>query len=301
MYSHLYISHRYFHRAPRRANETDISTRAPTAAGGYRGGSRKGLDLTLGGPVSEVSSKYFTTKVETAPHPNTQAHGGALLRSLRRVSDGKVISGPSLLVDEVLRASKASTISELVNGLWNEDTVAFHSHQSTTPRSTAMFFKPIQANNNGSDNPNPPEMYQSPRIGLDLSHSSIPVPANNSSDCIKPVLFHPRGVYVSKPYRFFVHPQLLTANGRGQTFLGVYKALIEAETESRKIEARLVKMTGLSVSSVTKYLEEYRIAKEGGQLKPFVGSSGKGVSASPASFLKLMGTLERLSLIITND
>lgn len=274
-----------------------MATRAPTAAGGYRGGSRKGLDLTLGSPVPDIPSRYFTSPSEPQIVPDTsiQAHGGALLRSLRRISDNKVISGPSLLVDEVLRVSKASNISELVSQLWDGDTAAFHPLQNTTPRSTAMFFKPIP--NAGFSKPPvmPPKIYQSPRIGLDLSHSSIPVPANNSIDSIIPVLSHPRGVYVSKPYRFFVHPHLLTANGRGQTFLGVYKALIETETYTPEIQARIVKLMGLSVSSVTRYLEEYRTAKAGGQLKSFVGSSGKGVSASPSSFLKLMGTLERLT------
>lgn len=290
---------RYFHRAPRRNNGTDTSTRTPTAAGGYRGGSRKGLDLTLGSPIPNVSSRYFTSsESQTAQDINIQARGGALLRSIRRVSDSKVISGPSLLVDEVLRASKASNISELVSTLWDGDTAAFRSLQNTTSRSTAMFFRPVH--NGDSEKLKQPQTYQSPRIGLDLSHSSIPLPANNSSNSITPVLSHPRGVYVSKPYRFFIHPHLLTANGRGQTFLGVYKALIETESDTQEIQARLVKMTGLSVSSVTKYLEEYRLSKAGGQLKNFVGPSGKGVSATPSSFLKLMGTLERLTNATAN-
>ena len=51
---------RYFHRAPRRAN-TDPLVPSTTAAGGYRGGTRKGLDLTFGGPVLPLSSQAATT------------------------------------------------------------------------------------------------------------------------------------------------------------------------------------------------------------------------------------------------
>ncbi|KAG2111841.1 hypothetical protein DEU56DRAFT_929170 [Suillus clintonianus] len=43
-------SHRYFHRAPKRSNTSQANLAAPVA-GGYRGGTRKGLDLTFGGPV----------------------------------------------------------------------------------------------------------------------------------------------------------------------------------------------------------------------------------------------------------
>lgn len=78
----------YFHRAP---------TRSPPAAGaplpGFRGGTRKGLDVTFGGPG---------------------AVGGILLRSMRRVSDGTLISGPSLLVDELLSTSSQPSIAALI-------------------------------------------------------------------------------------------------------------------------------------------------------------------------------------------
>lgn len=51
-----------------------------TLAGGYRGGTRKGLDVTFG---------------------NEQARAGILLRSLQ-AEDGTVICGPSKLVESVL-------------------------------------------------------------------------------------------------------------------------------------------------------------------------------------------------------
>src|SRR5260370_24654344 len=59
--------------------------------GVYGGGTFKGFDLTFG---------------------NGTACGGILIRSLAR-PDGTVISGPSLCVDQVLRALAVATVAEL--------------------------------------------------------------------------------------------------------------------------------------------------------------------------------------------
>ncbi|CAL1699939.1 unnamed protein product [Somion occarium] len=292
--------HWYFHRAPRRITTIQTSNRAPTAAGGYRGGTRKGLDLTLGKPVPKVASHFFTSEADEKYDPANEPCGGALLRSLRRLSDGKVISGPSLLVDEILRVSKAVNISELVTTKWNGNTSAFlpPSHDAAS-RTTTMFLRSIH--NAAKSKSKHPRLFNSPRIGLDLSHSSIPIPPNNEISSLKPTLTHPRFMFVSKPYRYFIHPELLTANGRGQTFLGVYQAclaetgLAEDSQDMKRIVRRLVDLVGITEGKVVKYLEDYRIAKEKAQLKPFVGSTGKGVSAAPSSFLSLMGTLESLA------
>lgn len=44
-----------------------------------------------------------------------------------------------------------------------------------------------------------------------------------------------------------------------------------------------------------KYLGDYKAGLQNGALHSFVGSAGKGASASPATYLKMMGTLERIS------
>src|ERR1700733_6766155 len=89
---------RYFHRAPRRSADSHRST---TSLTGYRGGTRKGLDLTIGKPLNVASeSPYFassTSRNNTIATETPLLRGGALLRTLRRISDSKIISGPSVL------------------------------------------------------------------------------------------------------------------------------------------------------------------------------------------------------------
>ncbi|KAG6886731.1 hypothetical protein C0995_005393 [Termitomyces sp. Mi166 len=254
----------YFHRAPRPSRD---STRSLTSLTAYRGGSRKGMDLTIGSP-------YFDqTKTETTTL-NRSTRGGALLRTFRRVSDSKVISGPSLLVDEILRLSKAADISELVEEKWAGDTSAFGS------RSTSLFLRAK------ASFPLPkPTIYRSPRIGLDLSH-----PGTTASPS------HPRVVFLSRPYRYFTHPELLTSKGRPQTLLGVLQSCLDAtyaghDLKSKLLLKELMRITGLGEKTAFRYLEYYRDGVKTGKLKDFVGVQGKGASSSPETYLRLMGTL----------
>lgn len=107
---------------------------------------------------------------------------------------------------------------------------------------------------------------------------------------------HPRVVFLPRPYRYFVHPHLLTANGRSQTFLGVLRACLDAGMTmgSTKLEKELVRITGLKEPTVKRYLGDYRGGLDQGSLKAFVGPAGKGASSSPTTYLRMMGILERL-------
>ncbi len=140
-----------------------------------------------------------------------------------------------------------------------------------------------------------PTVYQSPRIGLDLSHSSIPLPILPSYAA---TLIHPRVSFISCSYRYFVHPHLLTVNGRGHTFFGVYRTLVDAEDRlsDENVANELVRLMGLKLPTVTKYLEEYRTSLEKGDLAAFIGAKGKGAGSTPVPFLRMMATLERLRL-----
>jgi len=40
-------------------------------------------------------------------------------------------------------------------------------------------------------------------------------------------------------------------------------------------------------------LEHYKAGVDSGKLKAFVGAQGKGASSSPATYLRMMGTLEQ--------
>ncbi|KAH9977619.1 hypothetical protein BGW80DRAFT_1472694 [Lactifluus volemus] len=270
----------YWVLSPRSRHGPGASTSLPRA---YRGGSRKGLDLTIGAlncssdaPVVPTSSSHAST----APSP-VPVRGGILLRTLRRLSDSTVISGPSLLVDELLRTSGTSEIPELVNEKWRGDISAsrvpsLERENLDTSSVTTLYVGRKETTGT------PPQMYRSPRVGLDLSHPSTRLEPSDK-----------RVRYVSKPYRYFILPHLLTANGRGQTFLGVHDHCIKVLEISKKslLTGKIASLTSLQAQTVEKYLNAYREGLESGELERFIGSRGKGVSATPTSFLQLIGAL----------
>ncbi|TFY71986.1 hypothetical protein EVG20_g1009 [Dentipellis fragilis] len=274
----------YFHRAGRNtASQTSSKTTLP----GYRGGSRKGLDLTFGAPSSlavvdeGTTSRFFKAAqpLDTNETTASHTHGGILLRSIRRISDSHVVSGPSLLVDEILRVSRASSLAQLVQMKWDNNISGFSSMVSGKATSS-LFLRPADLHEDQISRL--PPIYKSPRIGLDLSNPAVQLSASD-----------PRVVFMPKNYRYFTRPHLLTANGRGQTFLGVYQSYLDTgkfNGDKERLLAEIVKLTGLTAQSVSKYETQYQLGRTSGNLKPFVGSGGKGASASPMSFLKMIGS-----------
>ncbi|KAA1466622.1 hypothetical protein DENSPDRAFT_46333 [Dentipellis sp. KUC8613] len=276
----------YFHRAGRN-NASKTSSKTPAISPGYRGGSRKGLDLTFGAPsglalVDEGStSRFFKAAQPSNTDESTvsRIRGGILIRSIRRISDSHVVSGPSLLVDEILRVSRASSLAELVQTKWGNDISGFSS--KVGGKATSSLFLRL-ANLHEDKISCLPPIYKSPRIGLDLSNPTVQLSASD-----------PRVVFMPKNYRYFTRPHLLTANGRGQTFLGVYQSCLDSgkfNGDKEGLLAEVVKLTGLSAQSVSKYEAQYQLGRTSGSLKPFIASGGKGASASPTSFLKMIGS-----------
>jgi len=209
-----------------------------------------------------------------------------LLRSLRELGpNGKIISGPSLLVDHIISISGASNIADLVENKWEGDTCAFISDPKDSKRSTKLFLRPASSTSSRT-------IYFSPRIGLDLSHPGTTNPT------ILPL--HPRIQFLPKFYRFFTHPEKLVSNGRPQTFLGVLLSLsISDITETLKnplLSQEIAALMALKEPTSAKYLAEYVAGLEGGvdMLNSFVGSKGKGASSSPSSYLRMMGALSNL-------
>lgn len=248
-----------------------------SASDGYRGGTRKGLDLTIGGPIS---SPHFTPSL--SPSLSESVYGGILLRSVRRVHDEKVISGPSLLVDEILGQNDATNIKDLVNNKWNKITSAFTSPNLSSAAHTFLCIKSYEPSSFSKYDR--PQIYQSPRIGLDLSHPET-----------KASLTHPRVTFISRPYRYFIYPTLLTANGRMQTFLGVYWALVsnlsmEENADDNFIRDEISKHTGLKRKVVDRYMDSMKHGKRD-RLETFVGSAGKNISSSSKLYPRLMGLL----------
>jgi hypothetical protein len=211
--------------------------------------------------------------------------GGILLRTLRRVLDSTVISGPSLLVDELLRSSKADDIPELVNEKWKGDIFAFRAPSPDDPESNPItLFIGVKESTSAP----PPQIYKSPRIGIDLSHPSTRLDPSNR-----------RVQFVSKPYRYFILPHLLTANGRGQTFLGVHNHCVNVLQITKKslLSGKIASLTGVQQKTVDKYLENYQDALATGEVERFIGLRGKGASSSPGTFLQLMGSLQSRKLV----
>ncbi|CDO77230.1 hypothetical protein BN946_scf184747.g43, partial [Trametes cinnabarina] len=289
-------------KPPRRNNDPTAAAASPS---GFRGGTRKGLDLTFGKPLGVRASKYFPQPQGGTPEglsseKTSVLRGGILLRSIRRVSDGKVISGPSLLVDEILRASGASEILELIAVNWDGDITAFPPTPVPTYRLSSMWLRRRDGLQTADTNvasqdrkPDKPRIFRSPRIGLDISHPSI-TPASAGT--------HPRVTFVARPYRFFVSPHLLTANGRGQTFLGVYDALQAAgycESDGELVE-ELARLTGVKGPTAAKYLAALRVGlranSAGNALGVWIGPNGKTVLSSVTAWLEMTGTLRRLGI-----
>lgn len=214
---------------------------------------------------------------------DNSTRGGILLRSMRRISDGTFISGPSLLVDELLRASGAPTVGSLVSDYLGSSLSAFQAGESAGQIGSQTCSINLQPRNSAV--PRRPVVYNSPRIGLELSH---PGTTSSASD--------PRIVFVQKLYRFFIQPHLLTANGRVQTFLGLYLMLSEAEILSEdSLLQEVSRIAGLNYASVAKYASEYSHGREKGRIDQFIGPTGKGAASSPAQYLRMMGTLRRIS------
>ena len=210
-----------------------------------------------------------------------------LLRSIRRSSDSRVISGPSLLVDELLQRTQSSNIAELVQTKWCGNISAFPVSPSSSPtavQQALIYFRNVECEGPNSSTDRV-RIFKSPRIGLDLSNPSTQLAVTDAR-----IMFLPR------PYRYFVHPHLLTSNGRAQTFLGIYEHLSTSgrfDKNERGLVEEIGRLSGMKTIAVVKYLESYRAGCASDNLKQFVGPGGKGASASPASYLTMMGCLHR--------
>ncbi|KAG8765428.1 hypothetical protein FRC12_007497 [Ceratobasidium sp. 428] len=252
----------YFHRAPRRVPPGSQST-APVPSpktSGFKGGTRKGLDLTFGTPVSPQTSS--DTPV---------AYGGILLRALRNTSNQKVTCGPSLLVDEVLRAAGCSELTDLVGKIWGGDTSAFGEEGPSR-----VFLRPATHTPKSAKSTKDAPIYTSPRIGLELSRIETAKEATST---------HPRVQYVIRPYRFFKHPRLL-GSARPQTFYGLF-----SQSVPRSQIADILNLKPMQVETFAGHVEAGRRTGKAG-IREFVSEMGKGAAPSTQRFLKMAGVLE---------
>lgn len=234
------------------------------------------MDLTFGSPVISLPGST----------PETDSHstrGGILLRTIRRLNDQHVVSGPSRLVDEILAQSSAQSILELVQSKWKEDTFAFPPRVPGSRPSMRII--PRKEPSTLAD------LFRCPRIGLDLSHRST---TNSPWD--------PRVTFVCKPYRYVVNPELLTLNGRPQTFIGVYDHLSKSsEGDTTNLAEAIADATGIQKQTVLKYIECLGVGLEG---KRAINSFIRTKTRSVADYLTMVGALRRQSssvIVVESD
>ncbi|KIM27793.1 hypothetical protein M408DRAFT_16457 [Serendipita vermifera MAFF 305830] len=279
----------YFHRAPR---YTTSSTVMASVGGGYRSGSRKGLDITIG---SAVESSDTTRQAGTSIPQSQMPRGGILFRSARDVSTGAIVSGPSLLVDFILSKCGVDAIETLVSDEWKEDTSALNASKGngSTPQVSI-----VPVTSEPSLRPDADKSftyYTTPRIGLDLSHNTA-----------RPVAGNPRVQYVQQSYRFLVEPHLLKANGRPQMFVGLLPHMMNTLGmklpfglgERERLIAAIAKLGGFTPKGAQSYMQYYETGKKGGLklLGSFCGAQGKGVCQSPEKLLQMFGALHTSGL-----
>ncbi|KAJ3714607.1 hypothetical protein DFJ43DRAFT_1160765 [Lentinula guzmanii] len=247
----------YFHRAPQKSNKPENSPTVVT--GGYRGGTRKGLDITIG-PSATIPSPYFSAL--PTGDANSSTRGGILLRTLRETSTGRVISGPSLVVDEILKLSCANSISDLVDKQWKGNISAFRGNEQSSPGEHTLHFMFTHEVETQAV-----YLYKSPRIGLGLSHPSV-----------SPSLPTPTFIGILNS---------LQAMCSSDSLHGL------DERETKEITGNICNKCGLKAHTVTKYLEYY-LGKldDRSDLESFIGASSKD---SPSAYLRLMGILSNKS------
>lgn len=192
---------------------------------GFRGGSRKGVDITLGNKEKDSA-------------------GGVLIRAILDQDSGKIIEGPSLVVDEILSTLRYKSIKELVEARWKERTGWCWDIES------GFYLEPRHIdveNNNGKKQRRPTKrqkildyngdehaVHASSRVGLGLTNREPSIET--------------RLLFVGRPYRFVVKPWLLK-KGRVWTIFGML--------EESMSTAEIARLTGAKPSFIQRCKEEY--------------------------------------------
>lgn len=142
--------------------------------GTYRGGSFKGLDLAFGSPG---------------------VFGGVLFRGLEDDA-GRIVDGPSLLVDHALKTTGIPTVREL-----DEKIAGRLAWDATSPVHLVM------------TQPEPREVYRAARVGLTLKQAT---PGDS------------RPSFLTKDYRFLTEPRH-TKKGKEHIIRGLHRAGVSAD------------------------------------------------------------------------
>jgi hypothetical protein len=222
--------------------------------------------------------------------PASGTRGGVLLRSVRVMETQTVVSGPSLLVDSILKYSGAESIEELVAEHWNGDISAFPSNGDRP--SLSLIPVPPSDTNTGQE---ASQIYCSPRIGLDLTNPTA-----------APSLSNQRVSFVQRRYRYFRLPALLRTKGQAENFLGALYHCLNvpgwliteldrdwaAQSKKHSVIASVEKVTGKT--GAARWLKAF---EAGAKVKVdrFCGAAGKTSKGGAEHILSMYGAIAGLS------
>jgi hypothetical protein len=181
--------------------------------GVYRSGSFKGLDLTFG---------------------DGTLYGGVLFRGLE-TADGKLIDGPSLLVDQLLTLTKAATVRVLDSMIGTR--VAWDTSNPLTLED--------------AEPPRTQPLFRSGRVGLTLKN------ARNKPEATR---------YILRPYRYLTEPRK-TAKGKVLMVLAMHARGIEVE--------EIHQATSCSRKSVQRYIDDFEKGRCASDFAAYLGTDLK--------------------------
>ncbi|KAI9015688.1 hypothetical protein CLU79DRAFT_765361 [Phycomyces nitens] len=199
------FSNWYFHRI----GKTD----------GFKGGSRKGVDITMGNPENDTK-------------------GGMIIRAIKEHGTDRLVEGPSLVVDEILKVHGYTSLKVFVTEKWKNkpancwatDTCLYLVKKETKDTSTQ-----VPAKRRKIDRPLPIDtIYASCRVGLRTWKANTPY-----DKCLW---------FVGIPYRYVQQPWLLK-KGRIWTVLEML--------DKNMAEKDIASLNNISINLVKKYKEAY--------------------------------------------
>lgn len=176
------------------------------SGGGYKGGTFKGLDITFRCGSSNSNNH----------------HGWILIRSIQNSETGTRIEGPCNVVDEILKLTGKTSITQLVIAL-TVDLVP-----NVLDQSTMLYLLYTDTTDNYT-------IYTAPRVGLSLLQ-------NVSKKC------H----YIMKNYRYLIKPESVKRFRNGIT-LKMYHSGMSVND--------IIKTTRISKHILSRYIHEYQEGK----------------------------------------
>ncbi|CAG8694694.1 6825_t:CDS:1, partial [Acaulospora morrowiae] len=278
---------------------------------GYRGGTRKGVDITFGSRDRNI-------------------YGGILIRSIRNDTNNQVIEGPSLVVDKILECcgvDQKGGIREMVEIHWKEKSGILKdaensnglvyitllnnvketsSHNSLLNENNEILASPYFSQHSSGSNkkrnnteteavspyfPQSSPISRQKKIKFDYQDelkSENPSPTESSSELSSSCVVYnsPRvGLtlsntlpspevrlrYILKPYRFMIFPHLLK-KGKAQLIVGLHDEFNDV--------SKVAEILRTNQATVVNHVREVSMGMgdDGGDVKSFLGIKNKGSS-----------------------